>query len=402
MLSFRDPVHGFIRADELEAALVSSRPMQRLRFIRQLGPTFLVFPGAEHSRFSHVLGTMHLAGRVYDALAEKSDGLLPEGRAALPRRLVRIAALLHDVGHAPFSHAAEDLFDEPIDHEEMTRRLLGLPEVLDIFADLGNGLEPAAVIRVLAKDGADPVESMLAEIVSSELDVDKMDYLQRDSLYCGVGYGRFDLERLLDRLVPLRDEETGRWRIAVDHGGVHALEAMVLARYYMFTQVYFNATGKVMELHYNEWLREEGWTWPSDPEAFLHHDDVTVLGAMQRSPNRHARALLDRRRYRLAFETAEHLGPREREGFATLVEELRERWDRRILVDHSSKDPHRLGASRMSVRRFDGTLQAVSEASDFIAHMSPIDCFRVYADPGVRDEVTADVRRSWNPTSDTP
>lgn len=395
MLSLRDPIHGFIRADELEAALISSRPMQRLRFIRQLGPTFLVFPGAEHSRFSHALGTMHLAGRVYDALAEKSRGLLPEGPTAMPRRLVRAAALVHDVGHAPFSHTAEDLFDEPIDHEEMTRRLLGLPEIRDLFARLGSGLDPDGVLRVLSKNGADPVESLLGEVVSSELDVDKMDYLQRDSLYCGVGYGRFDLERLLDRLAPLQDPADGHWRIGVDHGGVHALEAMVLARYYMFTQVYFNATGKVMELHFNEFLRSEGWVWPSDPEAFLDRDDVEVFSAMRGSKNRHARALLDRARYRLAYETAEHLDGDERARFGAVVRELDETWGDRILVDHSSKDPHRLGQSRMLVRRFDGTLEPVSEASDFIAHMSPIDCFRVYADPEVRERVTADAKGRW-------
>ena len=120
MLAIRDPIHGFIRADELEAALLNSRPMQRLRFIHQLGLTFLVFPGAEHSRFAHALGTMHLAGRVYDALASKSGGLLPIHPGSSERRLVRVAALLHDIGHAPFSHTAEDLFAGGIDHEDMT------------------------------------------------------------------------------------------------------------------------------------------------------------------------------------------------------------------------------------------------------------------------------------------
>src|SRR4029079_10986639 len=108
-------------------------PVQRLRCIHQLGLTFLVYPGAEHSRFSHVLGAMHLAGRVYDALAPKSEGLLPIAETSRERRLVRAAALLHDLGHAPFSHSAEELFEGGIDHEEMTRRLIGLPEVARIF-----------------------------------------------------------------------------------------------------------------------------------------------------------------------------------------------------------------------------------------------------------------------------
>src|SRR4030095_6177066 len=128
MLSVRDPVHGFVRADALERALIDTRPLQRVRCIRQLGMMFFVFPGAEHSRFSHALGAMELAGRLYDALAAKGEGLLDPDRRARERRLVRAAGLLHDVGHAPFSHSAEEQFEGGIDHEEMTRRLLELPE----------------------------------------------------------------------------------------------------------------------------------------------------------------------------------------------------------------------------------------------------------------------------------
>ncbi|MYF04436.1 MAG: HD domain-containing protein, partial [Holophagales bacterium] len=103
--------------------------MQRLRSIRQLGLTHLVFPGAEHSRFGHALGTMHLAGRVYDTLAGAEGTPLEAGPSARSRRLVRAAALLHDLGHAPFSHWAEDLFEDGIDHEDMSRRLLGGREI---------------------------------------------------------------------------------------------------------------------------------------------------------------------------------------------------------------------------------------------------------------------------------
>lgn len=395
MLAIRDPIHGFIRADELEAALLNSRPMQRLRFIHQLGLTFLVFPGAEHSRFAHALGTMHLAGRVYDALASKSGGLLPIHPGSSERRLVRVAALLHDIGHAPFSHTAEDLFAGGIDHEDMTRRLLGSPEVRQIFDAWGDGIDPEAVQRILAKTGTG-IEGLLSEIVSSELDVDKMDYLRRDSLYCGVLYGSYDLERLIDTVVPVKDPEDGKWRVGVDHGGVHALEALVMARYYMFTQVYFNETSKVMELHFNKWLRTSGIEWPDDPEAFLLHDDLTVLEAMRRSGDPHARAIVHRERFALAYETKEHLTRDERERFRALLPQLEARFGtENLLIDNSAKDPHRLGKNKVWVRRSDGSLLPMAKASDFIAQLSRIDCFRVYAPRKQRELVMQTVRDLW-------
>jgi len=208
--SYRDPIHGFIHADPLEHALINSRAVQRLRWIHQLGFAYLVFPGAEHSRFSHVLGAMQLAGRVYDALAAKAPDLLIPDQSALDRRLVRVAALVHDVGHAPFSHSAEDLFEDGIDHEEMTRRILLLDEVRTIFHRFGDGITPEAVCSLLDKP-EDPRRRLLAQVISGELDVDKMDYLLRDSLYCGVRYGNYDLDRILETIEPIRDPQTDGW-----------------------------------------------------------------------------------------------------------------------------------------------------------------------------------------------
>jgi HD superfamily phosphohydrolase len=395
VLSIRDPIHGFLRADRLEAALIDSAPVQRLRSIHQLGLTYMVFPGAEHSRFSHALGAMALAGRVYDALAAKSDGLLPAGGASRERRLVRAAALLHDLGHPPFSHSAEELFEGGIDHEEMTRRLLARPETAAIFERWGEGVGPAEVARLLAGEGS-PTERLLTQIVTGELDVDKMDYLLRDSLYCGVRYGSFDLDRLLDTVVPLQDPSTGEWGIGVEEGGVHALEALVMARYYMFTQVYFNVVGKALELHLAAWLAERGLRWPADPGAFLAEDDVAVLTRMRAADGPHARAVARRAHYPLAFETREHLTAEDRARFAALLPEIEARFGAgRLLVSHSAKDPHRMGASRVLVRRDDGSLEPMDEFSHFIRHLGRIDRFRVYAPPALRAEVAAALRERW-------
>ena len=392
MLRLRDPIHGFIHLDPLEAALLGSRPVQRLRWIHQLGLTFLVFPGAEHSRFSHVLGALALAGRAIDGVLSKAPGLMLREEARVARRLVRAAALLHDVGHAPFSHSAEDRFVGGIDHEEMTRRLLSTGEVAELFARLGDGLELGAVIDLLAGRVA-PERRFLAQIVSGELDVDKMDYLLRDSLFCGVRYGVYDLDRLIETLVTIVDPETGALGLGIEEGGVHAVEALILARYYMFTQVYFNVTGKALEHHLTEWLRAADRYWPDDPERFLAEDDHSTLAAMRADSNVHARAVVDRAHFPLAFETREHPSESEREEFDAALPALVERYgEGSLLIVRSAKDPHRLGPSRVLVATDGGGAEPLERASQFLRYLARIDRSRVYARPGIRDEVAATLR----------
>jgi uncharacterized protein len=392
VLRLRDPIHGFVHLDELEAALLGSRPVQRLRWIHQLGLTFLVYPGAEHSRFSHVLGAMQLAGAVFDSLLAKEPDLIPRDEARRARRLVRAAALLHDIGHAPFSHSAEDRFEEGIDHEEMTRRLLRAPELAGIFARFPDGPAVEEVVALLA-GRVPPERRFLAQIVSGELDVDKMDYLLRDSLYCGVRYGVYDLDRLIDTLTAIVDPETGALGLGIEEGGIHAVEALILARYYMFTQVYFNVTGKALEHHLTEWLRSTGRLWPADPERFLAQDDHSTLAAMRADGNIHARAVVDRAHFPLAYETREHPSEAEREAFDREVPALIEEYGAgSLLVVRSAKDPHRLGRSRVLVEGFDGRIEPMERASQFLRYLARIDRSRVYARPEIRDAVAERLR----------
>ncbi|HSM14827.1 MAG TPA: HD domain-containing protein [Thermoanaerobaculia bacterium] len=393
MLRLRDPIHGFLHLDPLEAALVGTRPVQRLRWIHQLGLTFRVYPGAEHSRFSHVLGAMHLAGRVFDALAEKDPLRLGQAEAELERRRVRAAALLHDIGHAPFSHSAEDRFEEGIDHEEMTRRLLASDEIRGIFDRRGDGVSVDDVRGLLAGQ-VTPARRYLAQIVSGELDVDKMDYLLRDSLFCGVRYGVYDLDRLIETLTTIRDPESGATGLGIDEGGVHAVEALILARYYMFTQVYFNVTGKALEHHLTEWLRSTGRLWPAEPERFLAEDDHSTLAAMRADPGVHARAVVERAHFPLAFETREHPSPEQRAAFEQAMPLLVEQYgEGSLLIVRSAKDPHRLGPSRVLVARADGRVEPMERASDFLRHLSRIDRARVYCRPALRAVVAGELRR---------
>lgn len=397
MLRLRDPIHGFLHLDALEAALVATRPVQRLRWIHQLGLTFLVYPGAEHSRFSHVLGAMDLAGRAFDSVLAKRPDLLPRDEAGRARRLVRAAALLHDIGHAPFSHSAEDRFQDGIDHEEMTRRLLDGPELRACFDRQGDGLAAGDVIDLLAGRVPDD-RRFLAQIVAGELDVDKMDYLLRDSLFCGVRYGVYDLDRLIDTLAPVADPQSGSIGLGVEEGGVHAVEALILARYYMFTQVYFNVTGKALEHHLTEWLRATDRCWSSDPEEFLREDDHSVLAAMRADPGVHARAVVARAHFPLAFETREHPSARERVAFDAALPDLVARYgDGALLVVRSAKDPHRLGPSRVLVATGNGA-EPLEQASQFLRFLARIDRSRIYARPEIRDEVAAELRQRLPPT----
>src|SRR5690606_33713202 len=132
----------------------------------------------------------------------------------------------------------------------------------------------------------------------------------------------YDLPRLLDTVAPIRDPARDAWGIGIVEGGIHALEALVLARYYMFTQVYFTVSGKCLEVQPSRWLLEGGVRWPSDREAFLREVDVAVLARMRRSASVHARAVLRRDRYPLAYETREHLSPEQKERFAALLPDL--------------------------------------------------------------------------------
>jgi uncharacterized protein len=231
---YRDPVHNIIRlrtdTDEgrLMVRLIDAREFQRLRRIKQLGLALYTYQGAEHSRFTHSLGVLHLMTRVLDRLSD-SFPLTVEDRAA-----ARAAALLHDVGHGSFSHVMEKVLS--FHHEAWTVR-----------AVVSEDTEIGRVLRSYSEELPERVASIiegrfqpaaLAQLVSSQLDVDRMDYLLRDSLMTGAKYGIYDLEWIINAL----QIDEGGERIYVAARGLHAVEEYLQARYYMFRQVYFHRT----------------------------------------------------------------------------------------------------------------------------------------------------------------
>lgn len=231
---YRDPVHNIIRLrtdnneGELMMRLIDTPQFQRLRRIKQLGLGLYTYQGAEHSRFTHSLGAFHLISRVLDRLTEKHK-ISPEDRAA-----VRSAALLHDVGHGPFSHVMEKVLG--FHHERWTVEV-----VLSDDTEIGKQLrtfsaELQAKVAGIIEGTFQP--AALGQLVSSQLDVDRMDYLLRDSLMTGAKYGIYDLEWIINALSI--DEENDRIYVAAR--GLYAVEEYLQARYYMFRQVYFHRT----------------------------------------------------------------------------------------------------------------------------------------------------------------
>lgn len=331
-------MHVFVHFDDDERAVIDSMPFQRLRNIHQLALTYLVYPGASHKRFEHSLGVMELAGRIYDTVT-REDKLTDSVREIAPspkdhgywRTVVRMAALCHDLGHLPFSHAAEhELLPEGVDHEAITWGIVHSREMAEIFNALIPPVKPELVgklalgPRKAEKLGLplefDAWEAILAEIIVGDaFGADRMDYLLRDSLHTGATYGRFDHHRLIDtlRIMPSASRGEGEQdalaepTLGCERGGLQSAEALLLARYFMFSQVYYHPT----RLAYNEHLKDFLVEWlpegrfPADPGAHLMRDDNDVLSAIKLAADDrgapghvHARRIVYREHFKVAYD----------------------------------------------------------------------------------------------------
>lgn len=235
MGEIRDPIYGFIitPTEGIELKIINTSIFQRLRRIKQLAMAYLVYPGANHTRFDHSLGVFYLASLMAEKLFDGRDN-------EEKRRTIRLAALLHDIGHGPFSHISEDLLEQYSDINTVSREKIHELITLDLInsnEELKKLLSPderEKIIGILS--GKRPGFSLMKNIISGPLDADKMDYLLRDSYFCGVKYGVFDYHRLFNTLTSYDDG--GDRYIAVNFDGINSLEQFVLAKYYMTMQVY--------------------------------------------------------------------------------------------------------------------------------------------------------------------
>ena len=231
----RDPVHGYIRITETQRDVIATPIVQRLRRIHQLAGAYLVYPGAVHTRFDHVTGAMHVAGQIADALSLWVD-LTPD-----QIQEIRLAALLHDVGHGPFSHTFEEVLAEKTTttHEDISQRIIAETSIRDVLNRHGFSPKKMSDFAV-GKQSTKP--QFMNEIIAGGLSADIMDYLLRDSYFTGVEYGKVDVQRVIDSL-RVADKQ-----LALDNAGLYAFEALLLARYEMFKAVYFHRTVRAAEL----------------------------------------------------------------------------------------------------------------------------------------------------------
>lgn len=240
---FRDPIHGNMSVtDRTVFALINRPEFQRLRRIRQLGTSFISYPGAEHTRFAHSLGAYHLMNRVLKHLSDRKEVDID----AEEHVMACCAALLHDIGHGPFSHLFEKL--SGVHHERWVERIIKDSEsgIYQVLAER-NPTWPKQITDMIKGNWDGP--SFLPELISSQLDVDRMDYLLRDSQMCGVTYGQFDLDRLIQTITVVDGH------IALTDKGIHSAEEFVLARYFMYWNVYFHKATRSSETILSQMMR---------------------------------------------------------------------------------------------------------------------------------------------------
>jgi len=264
----KDPVHGYVYITADEREIIDSYPVQRLRRLRQLAGAEYVYPGANHTRFEHSVGVMYLAGRVVE------NPNISQRISEDETEMVRIAGLLHDVGHGPFSHIFEYLLDKELGktHEDMTLWIVKNSELKDILNKVGYEAEEIGKLAVgrLHK----PKKAFLDQIISSSVDVDKLDFVVRDTYHTGAEYGYIDVFRLIQTLDVLGED------LAVDLGSLSALESFVIARIESFKSIYFHRVGRAAQIMLATAIekanKELGLANFKTAEEYLAMDDYTV------------------------------------------------------------------------------------------------------------------------------
>lgn len=409
----RDPVYGFITFNDWEKEIIKQDAFQRLRRIRQLALTDMVYPGATHTRFEHSLGVMHLTTLMYDAIINNDtnkkilEERLSYNDAGLKkdRQLIRLAALLHDVGHAPFSHASEEIMPvneqtgKPFKHENYTTAIIKGP----LKDAIENHQINTTNYNILAEEVAALNEGNAAilgkrifwkVLISSQLDADRGDYLLRDSHHIGVKYGIYDHARLLNTLALGIEPESEEVVLGVGKDGWHIAESIVIARYQMFTQVYFHKTRRAFDYHLKEAmktvLRGGKLPAPEELEDFMKLDDIALWTLLkENNTNFNCGSILSRDHIRKIHSTSETPTKKDERKAEKNKEKLSKKgiwfyedkaenlWYKFNVDDKENKE--------IMIINDDGKAYPLSKDSSIVKNMGAVKQIRIYVKSGDRE-----------------
>lgn len=330
-MDVRDPVHGNIPLADAEVAVLDCKAYQRLRAIKQLGFSEFSFPGATHNRYIHSIGVCHLAGVAFDCIFSGFEFSKPEVRARL-RQTVRLAAMLHDIGHGPLSHASEEVMPKlselnvrayekramrpaagiQANHEDYTIKFITDSSLTKVLKDNFSDIDPFHIACLIDKtlqldddffmDGGMDFRTILSQVVSSEMDVDRMDYLERDAYFCGTNYGKVELAWLMNNLTYHPKE--GRLHLALNRRALYTFDDFLLARHHMHLMVYFHHKSIIYEELLYRYLtgKECSFFVPADIETYIRCTDQALYQHLEKVQDPWARRLVDRRPFRMLFE----------------------------------------------------------------------------------------------------
>lgn len=425
----RDPIYGFIEFNDWEREIINHPVFQRLRRIRQLGLTDMVYPAAMHTRFEHSLGVMHLATMMFDEIVKrrkdflKSELNFTDGGLERDRTLLRISCLLHDVGHAPFSHVSEELMPKDFKGRQYKHEDYSAAAILYLMRDVienhpfnENHKTKADEIASFLQGRSEVGRTLLwRSLLSSQLDADRGDYLLRDSYHIGVAYGQYDLKRLLVTTTVAINDEDNKPVLAVEEGGIHSAEALIIARYMMFTQVYFHHTRRAYDHHLAMAMRtlllekQKGSfltqkdTFPpptskENIENYLEWNDWYVLGEINNgNGGDHGKLIRDRKHHRMIYETSEVPSQEELNFF----DEVRDEIDNKdSFVDRARNSWYKFDNTDIPIliRPNENTeeLTFLSKRSDVVSGLKPINQARIYVPHDKRDEFKIIVEKMYN------
>lgn len=328
-MEIRDPIHGSIQLNDGEEAVIDSVEFQRLREIKQLGFSEFSFPGATHNRFLHSIGVSFVAGQVFDSIFRAYPFTKVSVKARF-RQTVKLAALLHDIGHGPLSHTTEQVMptlnklnikiynDQKIDqsrqanHEDYTIKFVTDSSLAETIRKNFIDISPEHIAYLIDKnlvcdesiftDNGINFRPLLSQIVSSELDADRMDYLERDSFFCGINYGKIDKDWLMQNLTfHLVNQKA---YLALNRRALYAFDDFLISRHHMHLMVYFHHKSIIYEEMLNRYLTSKDckFVLPADSKEYIHYTDYKLYEHLDTVDNEWAQRIAQRRPYRVALE----------------------------------------------------------------------------------------------------